>query len=654
MLSRLLRPLKTMAAAASTRWGSIVGTVRRGFSRRPRWVRLAMIVLATLLGVELAVNLALNLGVSQPLLARLISVEPRSLRVDYRRAWSYWPALVFVRNVRVRVSDASLQWQVEVDEARVSIDLTALFRREFHVTELRAQGIGFRLRQKLDARAATESRVAPLPPIWGFEGPPLREAGPPAPDPTDAQYDLWSIRIEKVDGRAKQIWVDEFHFEGDVHVTGAFFVRPKRQVWVGPANATFLAGSVFIGKEKLLDGTSGAIDCTVPPFDPRPPVGMEAFRFISGTVRADADIPSPRALDYYTRRRGSSAVFDGGKGVFHLDGALRSGVAHPLNLSVQIGEVRVQTEEWLALGPLEVSAETAAQGPGEWLARIAPVELRRGGETSPTVRGGELRMSASIDEIDLAQTAPDIEVYADLLAARVPNLRVVDTLLLSSASRLHVDGGSASLDAHFETNTATNRAKGRLAVGAQGVTAHDGDLHFGGRVNLQAHVASLLLDGGSLDVSSAFIDARDVTLRDANAVVSHWWGRMETRDARLRPGQRVPIDATWTARLQNARPVLAFSKRTPSLPSWFASFLTGGEFDASGRLQAGEGFLTLSNLKARTGLLRVEGNYRERGKAKTGVFRVSAGPLSVGIELRNDETNVILIGRALEPPLVER
>ncbi|MBN1606511.1 MAG: hypothetical protein JW940_07745 [Polyangiaceae bacterium] len=652
MPPRYLGFLKTTAAQASTRVRSVFANVRRGFSRRSRWMRRVAIVAVTFLGVELALNLALNVGASQAFLARLISVEPRSLRVDYRRAWSLWPAQVHVRNVRVRASDANLQWQVEVDEVRVSIDLKALFRREFHATKLRAQGIGFRLRQKLDVRTATESRVAPLPPIPGFEGPPLRDAGPPAPDPTDAQYDLWSVRIENMDGRARQIWVDEFHFEGDVHVTGAFFVRPKRQVWMGPANATFLSGSVVVGKEKLLDGISGSVDCTVPPSDPRPPAGMEAFQLISGTVRADADIPSPRALNYYTRRRGSSIVFDGGKGVFHLDGALRSGVAHPLNLSVDISEVKVQREGWLALGPLHFSAKTAAVGPSEWLARIAPVELRHASEKSAILRGSELRMSASVDEIDLAKAAPDIELYGDLLAARVPDLRVVNTLLLSSPSRLHVDGGSASMDAHLEANSRTNRAKGHLAVRGQGVTAHEGRLHFGGRVSLQAHVASLLLDSGSVDVSSALIDARDVTLRDSNAVVSHWWGRMETLDAKLRPGQRVLVDVTWTAKLQNAAPVLAFSKRTPSLPGWIDRVVAGGEVEASGRLQAGKAFVTLSNLKARTGLLSVEGDFRQRGKAKAGVFRVSAGPLAVGIELENDETNVILIGKAVEPPLV--
>jgi hypothetical protein len=73
--------------------------------------------------------------------------------------------------------------------------------------------------------------------------------------------------------------------------------------------------------------------------------------------------------------------------------------------------------------------------------------------------------------------------------------------------------------------------------------------------------------------------------------------------------------------------------------------------EASGHLRAGQSFFELSHLNAHTGLLTVEGDFRERGSAQSGVFRVGAGPLSVGIAIKNGETNVILFGTAVEPPL---
>lgn len=255
---RTVHFLKTATARAWTYLRVSVSTSGHAFSRCPRWLRRTVAVLSMLIALSIAFNAALNFGVSRSALQSLISGDPESLAVDYRRAWSFWPGLVYVRNVEVRGSDHNVQWQVEVDDARLSIDLMALLRRELHVTKLRAQGIGFRLRQKLDARDATDERLALLPPLRGFEGPPLLEAGPPPPDIPDGEYDLWSIRIEDVDGHARQIWADEFHFEGDVHVRGAFFLRPKRWLWVGPATATFLSGSVAVGDEKLLDRTSGS------------------------------------------------------------------------------------------------------------------------------------------------------------------------------------------------------------------------------------------------------------------------------------------------------------------------------------------------------------------------------------------------------------
>jgi hypothetical protein len=492
--------------------------------------------------------------------------------------------------------------------------------------------------------------MAPLPRIPGIQGPPIIEEGPPEPDIPDDKYNLWTVRIENVDGGTRQLWVDEFHFEGDMRVAGAFFLRPKRWLWVGPASATILSGSVIIGNEKLLVGTTGSVVCSVPPFDPRPPVGMEFFKFISGAVRLHAGIASARALDYYARIRGSSVVVEGGMGLCHLEGSLRSGVSQALNLSVEMSDIAIQGEEWRALGSLQVSAKADAEGPITWLARIAPFELQHAAEKSAAVHGSELRLHATTDEIDVSKPAPAFDVHVDLPSAQVPNLRIIN-MLMSSPSKLHVDGGTASIGAHFVANTGTNRATGELVVGAEGITAHDAGLHFGGRIILNAHVASALLNSGDVDVSSSRIDVKNAFLRDSNVTVSDWWSRIETHNAKFRPDHRVPVDVTWTAQLQNATPILTFSKRTPSVPGWITRTLAGGEVKASGHLRAGNAFLELSHLKAHTGLLSVEGDFRESGSAQSGVFRVSSGPLSVGIEIQNDETNVILLGSAVEPAL---
>lgn len=330
--------LKTAIMRTSKRLCSAGSALVQIFSHWPRWARRTIVGLASLLGLMVVSNGALNLGRTRPFLASLISVSPQSLNVDYRRAWFLWPSVVYVRNLKVRGSDVNVQWQVEVDDARLSIDLTALLRRELHATKVRARGVGFRLRQKVDASAATKDRMAPLPAIPGIEGLPIIEEGPPEPDIPNEQYNLWAVRIENIDGFVRQLWVDEFHFEGVAHASGAFYLRPKRWLWVGPAKATLVSGNVVIGDAKLLDGISGGASCTIPPFDPRHPTGMEFFRFISGTLQIDAGIPNARSLNYYTQIRGSSALFDGGSGGLHLDLALHSGVARPLNLSLGMND----------------------------------------------------------------------------------------------------------------------------------------------------------------------------------------------------------------------------------------------------------------------------------------------------------------------------
>jgi len=627
---------------------SAVGSTVRSKSRS---VRLTAGALVSLLALLALLNTVLNLGFARPLLCRLISADPQSFDLDYRRAWSFWPSLVYVRNVKLRGNDENVQWQIEVDAAKVSIDLLALLHRQFHATKVRAEGIGFRLRQKLDVVAATRDRLAPLPPILGFEGPPLRNRQPPVEKLSNVPYDLWSVRIENVDGLARQIWIDEIHFEGKARVTGAFLLQPKRQLWVGPAHAAILSGTITLGNERLLQNVSGAVDCHIPPFDPSVPVGMGFFRYISGNARLDAGISSARAFDYYPRIRGIPLQFDGGQGVLHVDGELRSGTVRPLNLALTMGELTAEVGKWLAVGTLEVSARADAEGPSAWSARIESVALRRAGANIVAIDGKPLQLSVQVNQIDLSSAAPDLEVHVDLPLARVPNLRFINEFV-SSPNGLHIDGGKASFSAHLIASTGTNSVSGVASVDADAVAGRYGALQVAGRVNGNAHIAKLLLDGGAFDLSKAVIDVRDVTLRDSDSVVGNWWGSVESHDAKLRPSQLMPLDVNWTARLENATPVLAFSRHMPALPGWIVRFLTGGEVNATGRLRAGKGFVELSKAKAQTGLLNVEGSFRKRGEATAGVLRVSSGPLSLGIELNNDEMKLIFFGRPVEPALV--
>lgn len=629
---------------------SIVPSGGRVFLRKNPWTRRMAFVVLSMLGGLFIFNVGLNLGASKPFLASLISVSPQSFALDYERAWSFWPTIVYVRNFSARGSDANVQWQVEIDEARVSINLTALLKREFHATKVRARGIGFRARQKLDASAATGDRVAALPLIPGFEGLPLREEGPPPPPISDKNYNLWSVRIEDVDGRARQIWIDEFRFEGDARVAGAFELRPARRLWVGPAYATIFSGNVAVGNETLLNHTSGTANCTIPPFDLRLPVGMEVFRYISGNVRLDADIPSARALAYYARIRGSRAVFDGGKGLLHLDGTLRSGVVRPITLLLTFEDVTIEQDAWRFLGSVRISTKTEDAAPNVWHLRVAPFELRQSKAKSSAVLGREILLQASTDVLDLSKPAVDFEIHGDLPSALVPNLRIVNAFL-PSKSKLQIDGGKSTLAVHFDANTRANWAKGVFTVDVDGLSAHNNDLHFGGRLNVVAHVAKMFFENGAFELTRAVIDARDVSMRDSNTAIYDWWSSVELRDVSFRPGRRVLLDVPFKAKLANATPVLAFSKRSPSIPDWVTRFLTGGEAQASGHLRAGKMFMELSNLKAQTGILRVEGELHERDDATSGVLRVSAGPLSIGFELKNEETKLVFFGKPVEPQL---
>jgi len=99
-----------------------------------------------------------------------------------------------------------------------------------------------RLRQRLEAAAATAEALAVLPPIEGLLEPPLRSRVP-TPPISDQDYDLWSVQLDDVDAEdVREVWLDAYRFTGEAHATGGFALQFQRMARVGPASADVMRG----------------------------------------------------------------------------------------------------------------------------------------------------------------------------------------------------------------------------------------------------------------------------------------------------------------------------------------------------------------------------------------------------------------------------
>lgn len=315
---------------------------------------------ATLLGLEIAYlvlgNLFLAFG-----LRPLASWSPETVLMEYESAYTLWPGGAHVRRFRLRNQSRALQWQLEVEDASVTVDLFALFRRTFHASRIRAEGVSFRLRRRLDDDGAASPRRAALPPIEGYADPPLLPIGPDEPPSTETKH--WSASLEDTSASVREIWVDEWRLVGSAGVTGRFFYEPERVLQLGPTTLDVRSAELRVGETVALTDLDAHLTSTVGAVDLGGPIARNV-RQISGRGTVDARVASTEFVQLYLNGVPGFRVLDG-SGTLAATVRLEHGRAVPgTSVAVTCDRLVLQTPEAEATLAFSADAHVEAAGAG--------------------------------------------------------------------------------------------------------------------------------------------------------------------------------------------------------------------------------------------------------------------------------------------------
>jgi hypothetical protein len=257
----------------------------------------ALRVLLVLGGLAALYLIGANLLLRTSLLRRVANSSP-SVKLEYGSAYSLLPGRVHVRGLVLRSEDYNVQFEVKLGSGVVDVDLLELASKRFHALQVRAEGVTFRARHKVHTVGSNARRLAAYPPIAGFADPPLYEGKEPPPIP-EAEYDLWEIALDDVEGSVRELWILEHRFEGKARVQGAFEMRPARHFQLAPSKLEFESGTLHLGRVPTAREVRGAITCTIAKTFVQQVTGIEILR----TFSADLELRTKRgdlaAADVY-------------------------------------------------------------------------------------------------------------------------------------------------------------------------------------------------------------------------------------------------------------------------------------------------------------------------------------------------------------------
>ena len=460
-------------------------------------------------GVALALPVlvvgASNLLLRTRLLRDALGASTSQVRLDYARAYSWFPGHVHVEGFTLWGADRHVQWFLTIDRVDVVVSLLDLIHREFHATRVRVSGFTIHARLRLDPRDATPDIVAALPPIPGLADPPILDVGPEPAPRTDAEAGrLWRVHLEDVVvEHAREVWIQTVRSNGDYRVVGRWIFRPGRWLDVGPAVVDMTGVELGYGPHVLATGLDGTIRMTIHPFDLRRN-GLGVFDAISWNGELHGHVMMPSALRMLAP--GSEVRAS------RWEGELDARLLMDRGRLGDGGRVVIDSKDVLALaGGLTFAAPVHAEldvARGVVTISVAAANLR-------VTDGGAGRASVASIAATLSSLRPRMaEVFDDarfaleVNGAQTPNAGAWEGVLPSPFA---FRSGTVTARAHAEGSLAQGWAVGTATLDAEDAAVQMDRVLLAGGLAVHVGLRRWTRDTRTWDLSGSDVAVREVT-----------------------------------------------------------------------------------------------------------------------------------------------
>ena len=617
-----------VASRAWRRAAEALTRARRFGGRAPKWLRIPVYVVA---GAFLVYLLAANVILRTHLLRGWISDDDKALKLDYRSAWSLYPGHVEVRHFSLRYQDSNVQMLILLDRVSVQVDLFALTRHTFRASKVGAEGVTFRMREKVETVEGEEERIRAFPPIVGYADPPVEHKVPKVPIP-DAEYKLWTIDLPSISASLREVWTMEVRYRGPGTVVGGFRVKPQREVLVLPSVMLTQGGVFSLGDRDLIRGGDARLDAQLGPFDPRVPQGVEVLRYVSAAIHQNGELVLSSIAATYVPKKMDVEVTQG-VGPVMIDLGFDSGVLRPSSrVTFHTDDVEVKAPSIALHSDLGLSAHIDVAAGKSALVVESTVEHATG--TPLEVRGA--RAMVDLGNADLA--APFVLAHASgaVTAAHSADLRAWQRFAPDDAS---VDGGSATFAARGSLDG--DALEGRVDLAMEKARMTIGAFSFAASGKAWSNVVSQDIDK-AVAFPGTGVDLHDVGLRLQNAQTKGLWVRSRFENAKLSTTAPVGFDSDIGVDSGPGDRTLELFTRLAKLPDVAADAASGTQLKASLHLHVRPTLIALTVQKAKNGALETRGRVEKRTTSElSGAFLVSVGPLYFGLHLRDGGVSVV-------------
>ncbi|HKB70785.1 MAG TPA: hypothetical protein VKH46_08070 [Thermoanaerobaculia bacterium] len=223
------------------------------------------------------------------------------------------------------------------------------------------------------------------------------------------------------------------------------------------------------------------------------------------------------------------------------------------------------------------------------------------------------------------------------MAGEITDSRFLNYYLRDSAEP-RLSGGRGKIDGHL----ALRRGDGSLSLtlAVSGVRAVYRKNALAGDAVVRLRMPDWNPADGAGRLRGTSFELADVSSAGG---ARNWWGRFDVGAGTLRSKSGgLELSGQVAAKCRDARPL--YTLFGVALPRWARGIVGLEGLTASAGVVLGPATVEIAGLDARGGKFTIAGDYARRGKAADGAFLVSAGPLSVGVEVSGGKSSLKLVG----------
>ncbi len=577
-------------------------------TEKPSWMRRPMQIL---LGFVVFWLVGVNLFLNTPLAPWAINRTPEKWSITWDRAWSPYPAKVFVSGFAYEQKIEKMGVLITADKVSAKVRIAPFLSKTFRADDIRVSGLAAVLDRSQGSGIA----------------PPKNDPRPPG-----MTIQLLGIDVENL----KEFRFDAFSVVGgDGTVSGDFEMQIRGDMVIRDAD---LAWREAVGRLRE-DGGGESVDIEFrggfSPFNPKKEKGLKMLAHLSGTIEVEGQVGSLAPL---------KAFFASAKWIESIDGQGEVAISlEMLNGRLQPGsKVDIDADDLLvdfmgfrATGSGRVDGRVEEGDEGRD-ARITVLfdefSYGRQAQEEPMAFGSGLRLETTIDDLEREDLAEGVKVTLDLPTSEVPDVSFLGRTMPESMG-LTLTGGEASLQAHLEARGGKEQAKGTFDLQGHDLTGTFKDFEF--EIDLDV---TTRLSGRDWDDFEVRLKGTEVRLFDG--VFKHpdvgmtdgWWMSLKIPAGRANLAMPLDVDAEIDLSMRDTRVLVALFAELKSWVQHFDGLLTVHNVVGHTQASLSDQHLSLRDLKLEANKLEGRGELELAKGEASAVFWVKIGFFSLALE----------------------